>query len=88
MQTTVGQVNVILFNHSDVDFEVKPGDRIAQMIIERIMTPDVVEVDDLNSTVRGVGGLGSTGLWLALPKIVEHSFVICSYVGVESTIRF
>ncbi|KAG1334147.1 Deoxyuridine 5'-triphosphate nucleotidohydrolase [Cocos nucifera] len=57
-----GPVGVILFNHSDVDFEVKPGDRIAQMIIERIMTPYVVEVGDLDSTVRGAGGFGSTGV--------------------------
>ncbi|XP_008783462.2 deoxyuridine 5'-triphosphate nucleotidohydrolase-like [Phoenix dactylifera] len=57
-----GPVGVILFNHSDVDFEVKLGDRIAQMIIERIMTPDVVEVVDLDSTVRGAAGFGSTGV--------------------------
>lgn len=56
-----GPVGVILFNHSDVDFEVKVGDRIAQLIIEMIMTPDVLEVDDLESTVRGIGGFGSTG---------------------------
>ncbi|KAM4121945.1 hypothetical protein ACJW30_01G044300 [Castanea mollissima] len=57
-----GPVGVILFNHSDVDFEVKVGDRIAQLIIEKIMTPDVVEVEDLDSTVRGEGGFGSTGV--------------------------
>ncbi|KAJ8458876.1 hypothetical protein OPV22_031802 [Ensete ventricosum] len=57
-----GPIGVILFNHSDVDFEVKPGDRIAQVIIERIMTPDVVEFLDLDSTVRGDGGFGSTGV--------------------------
>uniref|UniRef100_A0A5B7C2I1 Deoxyuridine 5'-triphosphate nucleotidohydrolase n=1 Tax=Davidia involucrata TaxID=16924 RepID=A0A5B7C2I1_DAVIN len=57
-----GPVGVILFNHSDVDFEVKVGDRIAQLVIEKIMTPDVTEVDDLDSTVRGVGGFGSTGV--------------------------
>ncbi|KAF8409948.1 hypothetical protein HHK36_002467 [Tetracentron sinense] len=56
-----GPVGVILFNHSDVDFEVKPGDRIAQLIIEKIITPEVLEVEDLDSTVRGVGGFGSTG---------------------------
>ncbi|KAL3845233.1 hypothetical protein ACJIZ3_002636 [Penstemon smallii] len=39
-----GPVGVILFNHSDVDFEVKVGDRIAQLIIEKIMTPEVTEV--------------------------------------------
>ncbi|XP_042519438.1 deoxyuridine 5'-triphosphate nucleotidohydrolase [Macadamia integrifolia] len=57
-----GPVGVILFNHSDVDFEVKPGDRIAQLIIEKIMTPAVLEVEDLDSTVRGDGGFGSTGV--------------------------
>ncbi|XP_061348080.1 deoxyuridine 5'-triphosphate nucleotidohydrolase-like [Gastrolobium bilobum] len=57
-----GPVGVILFNHSDVDFEVKLGDRIAQLIIEQIVTPDVAEVDDLDPTLRGEGGFGSTGV--------------------------
>ncbi|KAJ6815180.1 guanine nucleotide-binding protein subunit beta isoform X1 [Iris pallida] len=57
-----GPVGVVLFNFSDVDFEVKPGDRIAQMIIERVVTPDVVEVEDLDYTDRGAGGFGSTGV--------------------------
>ncbi|KAJ0086531.1 hypothetical protein Patl1_09125 [Pistacia atlantica] len=57
-----GPVGVILFNHSDVDFEVKAGDRIAQLIIEKIMTPDVLVVEDLDSTLRGEGGFGSTGV--------------------------
>ncbi|XP_057458790.1 deoxyuridine 5'-triphosphate nucleotidohydrolase-like isoform X2 [Lotus japonicus] len=57
-----GPVGVILFNHSDLDFEVKIGDRIAQLIIEKIVTPDVAEVEDLDSTVRGEGGFGSTGV--------------------------
>ncbi|KAK6115358.1 hypothetical protein DH2020_007627 [Rehmannia glutinosa] len=57
-----GPVGVILFNHSDVDFEVKAGERIAQLIIEQIVTPVVIEVDDLDSTVRGSGGFGSTGI--------------------------
>ncbi|KAL3640840.1 hypothetical protein CASFOL_015808 [Castilleja foliolosa] len=57
-----GPIGVILFNHSDVDFEVKYGDRIAQLIIETILTPVVTEVNDLDSTVRGSGGFGSTGI--------------------------
>ncbi|CAL9162223.1 unnamed protein product, partial [Musa hybrid cultivar] len=57
-----GPLGVVLFNFSDVDFEVKEGDRIAQLIIERIMTPEVLQVDDLDSTARGVGGFGSTGV--------------------------
>jgi dUTP pyrophosphatase len=52
---------VILFNFSDADFAIKQGDRIAQLIIERIYTPNVVVVDKLAETVRGDGGFGSTG---------------------------
>ncbi|CAK9146356.1 unnamed protein product [Ilex paraguariensis] len=55
-------IRVILFSHSDVDFEVKVGDRVAQMIIEKILTPEVAEVDDFDSTVRGAGGIGSTSV--------------------------
>jgi dUTP pyrophosphatase len=57
-----GNVGVILFNHSDVDFEIKHGDRVAQLILERIATPEVVEVEDLDDTARGAGGFGSTGV--------------------------
>ena len=56
-----GNVGVVLFNHSNEDFEIKRGDRIAQLIIEKISTPEVVEVEDLDSTERGEGGFGSTG---------------------------
>ncbi len=57
-----GPVGVVLFNFSDVDFQIKQGDRIAQMILEKIHTPQVVEVDDLEDTSRGAGGFGSTGV--------------------------
>lgn len=56
-----GQVKVLLFNHSEEDFQVKEGDRIAQLVIERIWNPEVVEVQDLEESVRGAGGFGSTG---------------------------
>lgn len=61
-----GPVGVILFNHSETDFTIKAGDRIAQLILELIVTPDVAEVDDLDATVRGEGGFGSTGVSLTL----------------------
>lgn len=57
-----GNVGVILFNHSDDDFEVKKGDRIAQLICERITYPVVEEAKSLSETARGAGGLGSTGI--------------------------
>ena len=54
---------MILFNHSDTPFIVKRGDRIAQLVLERIETPDVVEVTgELDETSRGAGGFGSTGV--------------------------
>lgn len=56
-----GEVKVLLFNFSDVDYEVKQGERIAQLVLERIVTPDVVEVETLEVSVRGAGGFGSTG---------------------------
>ena len=57
-----GEVGVILFNHGDQDFQVKMGDRIAQLILEQIDTPPVEEVQDLDNTVHGSGGFGSTGV--------------------------
>ena len=58
-----GTIRVILFNHSDADFQVVAGDRIAQLVFERIYTPDAVVVPfaELTQTDRGDGGFGSTG---------------------------
>ena len=57
-----GEVGVVLFNHSDEDFEVKQGNHIAQLILEKIATPQVKETANLPSIVRGNQGFGSTGL--------------------------
>ncbi|ELR14269.1 deoxyuridine 5'-triphosphate nucleotidohydrolase [Acanthamoeba castellanii str. Neff] len=57
-----GHVKVCLFNHADADFTIQQGDKIAQLIVERISLPDVEEVDDIDATVRGEGGFGSTGV--------------------------
>jgi dUTP pyrophosphatase len=56
-----GEVKVVLFNHGDKDFEVKKGDRIAQLVLERCETPPVEEVGAVEETDRGAGGFGSTG---------------------------
>lgn len=56
-----GQVRVLLFNHGETDFEVKEGDRVAQLILERIYTPEIQVVEELEESVRGAGGFGSTG---------------------------
>ncbi|EFJ45270.1 hypothetical protein VOLCADRAFT_109897 [Volvox carteri f. nagariensis] len=57
-----GNVGVLLFNHSDTDFPVKVGDRVAQLVLEKITTPDVEEVEELDATERGANGYGSTGV--------------------------
>ena len=57
-----GEVKVLLFNHNEEDFNVKVGDRVAQLILEKIETPEVVAVEDLDASDRGAGGFGSTGV--------------------------
>jgi dUTP pyrophosphatase len=56
-----GEIGVIIFNHGTEPFEIVAGDRIAQIIIERIETPNIVEVNTLDNTLRGINGFGSTG---------------------------
>ena len=58
-----GTIQVILFNHGSEAFVVKSGDRIAQLIFEKIYTPELEEVtiETLTTTDRGTGGFGSTG---------------------------
>ncbi|PAA92371.1 hypothetical protein BOX15_Mlig022808g1, partial [Macrostomum lignano] len=57
-----GSVGVVLFNHAADDFKVSVGDRVAQLVLEMVATPPAVEVDELDATVRGAGGYGSTGM--------------------------
>ncbi|RUS84854.1 hypothetical protein EGW08_007395 [Elysia chlorotica] len=56
-----GNVGVVLFNFSSEDFEVNKGDRIAQLICERICYPELEELPSLDETERGSNGYGSTG---------------------------
>merc|ERR1712127_568412 len=57
-----GPVGVVLFNFGEDDFHVKVGDRVAQLILERISMAETKEVSDLDETQRGEGGFGSTGV--------------------------
>ena len=67
-----GVVFVLLFNHSDKDFEVKKGDWVAQLILERNTTPGAKEVVDLGNTDRGQQGFGSTGKSTLPGKLTEE----------------
>jgi dUTP pyrophosphatase len=58
-----GEVRVLLLNTSrDAAFEVRPGDRIAQLVLVRHEAPELEEVPELEGTVRGAGGFGSSGV--------------------------
>ncbi len=56
-----GEIRVLLFNHSEIDFKVVRGDRIAQILIQKVEAPQFIKVDTLDETERGEGGFGSTG---------------------------
>jgi len=56
-----GNVGVVMFNHSEVEVNIKAGDRIAQLVCEKIAYPDIEVLDTLDETERGEGGFGSTG---------------------------
>ena len=57
-----GELKVILVNLGAEPFEIKRGDRIAQLIVAPVQVGRMVEVEDLDETVRGAGGFGSTGV--------------------------
>jgi dUTP pyrophosphatase len=56
-----GEIKVPLINHGESDFEVKRGDRIAQMVVAPVARAMWREVPSLDETVRGAGGFGSSG---------------------------
>lgn len=56
-----GEVCAILINHSQTDFVITRGMRIAQMVIAYSPQAELVEVENLDETARGSGGFGSTG---------------------------
>ena len=57
-----GEICVGLINHSDVDFEIKRGDRVAQLMFMPVMCANFIKAESLDETERGAGGFGSTGV--------------------------
>ena len=57
-----GDIGVILVNISNEDFVVQPGDRIAQMVINKFEQANFEVVEELDETERGEGGFGHTGI--------------------------
>ena len=56
-----GEIGIILVNLSNEEFVIKPGERIAQMVISRHAQAELVEVQILGESARSSGGFGSTG---------------------------
>lgn len=61
-----GELKVILINHGVEDFEIRRGDRIAQLVLAPVTRASWLPVDELDETSRGEGGFGSTGGVVAL----------------------
>lgn len=60
-----GELKVILINHGPGDFAVRRGDRIAQLVLAPVVRASWLKVDELDETLRGEGGFGSTGGFVA-----------------------
>ena len=56
-----GEICAGLCNVSDKPYTIEPDERVAQMVIAPVLTPEIVEVAQLGDTERGAGGFGSTG---------------------------
>ena len=56
-----GSIKVLLFNHSGYNFTIQKGDHITQLIIKKIASVPITEMDSLDSTICGDAGFGSTG---------------------------
>lgn len=56
-----GSIVIKLYNHGDTEYHFDAGDKIAQLVILPILTPELEQVDELDDTERGASGFGSTG---------------------------
>jgi dUTP pyrophosphatase len=56
-----GEIKVVLENNGKIPFKINHGDRIAQLIIEKIIQAEIIQVETLELTERGENGFGSTG---------------------------
>lgn len=56
-----GEINVVLYNHGSVPQTIENGERIAQLLITPVLTPDYRVAEELSDTARSGGGFGSTG---------------------------
>jgi dUTP pyrophosphatase len=57
-----GEIGVVIINHGDEDFEINPGDKIAQAVLNKVEIADVEVVGELNDSERGENNFGSSGM--------------------------
>jgi dUTP pyrophosphatase len=57
-----GLLGIILINHGNEPFKIKRGDRIAQIVVNKVIQADLAVVDELDETARSHGGFGHTGV--------------------------
>ncbi len=57
-----GEIKVALINHSNEDFAIKKGMRIAQIVFASVLNINLIKAEELNTTARDFGGFGSTGI--------------------------
>ena len=57
-----GEIHLIVINHGQQAFTVKHGDRMAQMVVQKIHQAEIVQTSEVDQTQRGHGGFGSTGV--------------------------
>ena len=78
-----GELGIVLFNFSDTDFQINMGDKVAQLIFEKIKTPVFKEVDILEGTNHGNKGFGSTRV-----KTTSESESVQSVTKINDDLQF
>lgn len=57
-----GEIGIVIINLGKDDFKISKGDRIAQLIIQPVLQPDIVEAENLSDSDRKTTGFGNTGI--------------------------
>ncbi len=56
-----GEIMIGMINLSSEDYTIEAGHKVAQMLIQKVESPEIIEVEELDDTSRGIGAFGSTG---------------------------
>lgn len=61
-ETYRGELKIVVINHGNELIRIEKGQKVAQLLVQPIARPAITEVSELDDTIRGTGGFGSTGL--------------------------